>query len=128
MNCQHVERLLSGHFDGLPQGREAIAVATHLNACAACRRRPDEFAPTRPDLRGLWDLMPPTGMAGRALDRWAAEQPIAPSAPARDLHRRSSCWRLPSLHAVSAGMAATALAGAIGLVAVRRAHHGRAPG
>jgi hypothetical protein len=125
MNCRQVEPLLSALLEGSVAEREARLVARHLEGCAACRRRRDEFAALGSRLRGLADLAPPAHLARRAIERWSTETGASTGAP--------RCWRFPGsvrLASLGAAMSAAAALAALGLVLVRHAHQApiRSPG
>lgn len=50
MNCEKVSSSLIGYLDGRANAEERSMVEAHLQSCAACRERAEEF-------RRLWDVM-----------------------------------------------------------------------
>ena len=73
MNCEQVSNSLVSYLDGRASAEERSTVEAHLQSCAACRERADEF-------RRLWDVMakvpaiePSFGFDTRLRQRIAAE-------------------------------------------------------
>lgn len=73
MNCEKVSSSLVSYLDGRANAEERGTVEAHLQSCAACRERADEF-------RRLWNVMaeapaiePSFGFDARLRQRIAAE-------------------------------------------------------
>lgn len=73
MSCEKVSNSLISYLDGRASAEERSSVEAHLQACAACRERAEEF-------RRLWDVMaeapavePSFGFDTRLRQRIAAE-------------------------------------------------------
>jgi hypothetical protein len=112
MNCRRVRRLLSGCHDGLPIGREADAVATHLHGCPACLQFRDALIAFRGGLHELedWQPDPLPSLRARAMDRWET----AREAPAATSHRGFlSLLARPAARQALLGAAALAAFGAV---------------
>jgi anti-sigma factor RsiW len=78
MNCQAMEEILIAYLDGKASDAERREVETHLEACAACRARTEEFravwtvlddAPVHP-LSPAFDARLRQRMAAEAPRRW----------------------------------------------------------
>lgn len=73
MNCEKVSNSLVSYLDGRASAEERSMVEAHLQSCAACRERAEEF-------RRLWDVMaevptvePSFGFDARLRQRIATE-------------------------------------------------------
>jgi len=73
MSCERVSNSLVSYLDGRASAEERSIVEAHLQSCAACRERAEEF-------RRLWDVMaeapavePSFGFDARLRQRIAAE-------------------------------------------------------
>ncbi|HKF53022.1 MAG TPA: zf-HC2 domain-containing protein [Candidatus Acidoferrales bacterium] len=73
MSCEKVSNSLVSYLDGRASAEERLVVEAHLQSCAACRERAEEF-------RRLWDVMaeapavePSFGFDARLRQRIAAE-------------------------------------------------------
>jgi hypothetical protein len=71
MNCHRVQRLLSMYHDGHPPGREADAVAEHLQVCPTCLRFRSSFVAIGSTIRQVSDSQPGPrrDLRRRAIDR-----------------------------------------------------------
>jgi anti-sigma factor RsiW len=73
MNCERIETMLVAYLDGKARESERREVEAHLEACAACRKRAEEF-------RRVWSVLdevpavePSLGFDARVRQRVAAE-------------------------------------------------------
>lgn len=73
MNCKNIETMLVAYLDGKARENERREVEAHLEACAACRTRAEEF-------RRVWSVLdevpavePSLGFDARVRQRVAAE-------------------------------------------------------
>lgn len=101
MNCERMEALWIGYVDGRATPRERREAEVHLAACAACRKRLEEF-------RGVWKLLeeapapdPSPWFDARLRQRVAAE-------PAPGFWQRLASW-LPQPRLALATLALVAL-------------------
>ena len=114
---------LSAHIDGALDAAEAEAVATHLDACAACTGRVDQLRATSRAVGGLALKEPPravdlgflreTGEAPAGGDLRSDIRPAAPAGPSlvtRFLRARTPAWATAGLAVAAVLVLAIAVA------------------
>ena len=73
MNCERIETLLIAYLDGRVGDAERREVETHLDACAACRARAEEFRRVWGVLDEVPEVEPTLGFDARVRQRLVAE-------------------------------------------------------
>ena len=118
MKCEHARAQLTAYLDGELEGDRGSSVRGHLRGCAECRRIASDEAALRDGLRALPPVDPPASL-------WAGVQRQLAAAEVADAERPA--WRraiarwLPL--APRFGIAALAVAAAVGVLAWRATRH-----
>ncbi len=111
MRCAQVRRALSAYLDGEVAEARRLAIASHLEGCAACRAE-------REALAAAWDalLLSPearaaAGFEDRLRQRIAAHDAAAPTLGRTRLERLREAFRIPARRLAFAGALAGIAAG-----------------
>lgn len=99
MNCEKMSNLLVSYLDGRANAEERSSVEAHLNACAACREKAEEF-------RRLWSAM---GEVPEIEPSFAFDARLRQRI-ATDARPRRWAWLMPSPRLAGAVAALVALA------------------
>lgn len=107
MSCKLTQSYVPGYLDGELDLVRKIEMEEHLERCAECAREVESLQSLRAALRGNHlAYAAPAALRERVLS-------TLPSAPAKELPKRRSPWRLPPVWQWAAGFAVLAICAAV---------------